>query len=406
MIDDAIAVRPIDEVPEPPARGWFGVRDLMFFIVGCALLTWLAMKVGWILLVFLVTAPPAVLIFAMIAGSLRFRGAHREGMLRVAGAAARRGAPLGAAVAAYAALCGGGYGRRSMAMARRLIEGESLPDAARAVPGVFPDLATVPIRAGWATGRLDAALAEAVDSHRAHRPIRAAIVGDVSYLLAFGLFMTFNLGFMFYFIVPKYRAIFEDFGVRLPDLTLAMLRGERAVTAWWPLTLIGGLALFGAGLIALTDPIAWGLMAVDSLLAKRHAVGVLRALAMAVEGGRPIAGMFELLAIQHPSRWVRSRMARVRSGMGRGSSWPDSLRQLGFLRRVDAEVLEAAERLGNLPWALREVAAAQESRLLRQGRARSRVVFAAIILGLGAVVGVIAIGFFEPLVVLIRELAL
>jgi protein transport protein HofC len=87
-----------------------------------------------------------------------------------------------------------------------------------------------------------------------------------------------------------------------------------------------------------------------------------------------------------------------------GKDWCVSLYEQGLLRPADAAVLESARRVGNLSWALRETAENGERRLAYRLQTWVQALFPLFVLLIGALVFVVAVGYFSPLVILIERL--
>ncbi len=99
--------------------------------------------------------------------------------------------------------------------------------------------------------------------------------------------------FILYFIIPKFEAIFKDFGVSLPaghDLghrRHSFPHQVRLLSRFWSCSSRSALLVF----LPLSF-LAWGNYTIplfDRLLGRRHTALVLRSLALIVEGGKPIA---------------------------------------------------------------------------------------------------------------------
>ncbi len=56
------------------------------------------------------------------------------------------------------------------------------------------------------------------------------------------------IGSMFYFVVPKFAAIYKDFGVPLPRITIVAIELAHLVVMFWPVFVIG-LALMMWGVV-------------------------------------------------------------------------------------------------------------------------------------------------------------
>jgi type II secretory pathway component PulF len=143
----------------------------------------------------------------------------------------------------------------------------------------------------------------------------------------------------------------------------------------------------------------------DRLLGRRHAALVLRSLSLIVEGGKPIALGISVLADHYPTTWVRRRLRGANSYIRGGIDWIEALRRHHVIRPADAAVLSSAESVGNLAWALAELAETAERRLTTSMQLVIQTIFPLVVLILGMVVFVLATAYFLPLVNLIQTLA-
>lgn len=77
----------------------------------------------------------------------------------------------------------------------------------------------------------------------------------------------------------------------------------------------------------------------------------------------------------------------------------------GFINHRDLAVIQTAERVGNLPWAIRAVANLRDRRLQHRLDVVMQFLRPALVLLLGAVVGFICIATFSPLTKLLDDLS-
>ena len=91
--------------------------------------------------------------------------------------------------------------------------------------------------------------------------------------------------------------------------------------------------------------------------------------------------------------------------VGRGRDWAESLYDRRLIRSADLAVLQAAQRAGNLPWAMAEMADSNRRRFAYRLQAVVQSVFPLAVIGFGLVVMFIVVGLFYPLVELIKKLA-
>ena len=141
------------------------------------------------------------------------------------------------------------------------------------------------------------------------------------------------------------------------------------------------------------------------LAARLDAAAILESLALVTERQRPLTEGIVAMAIHYPKDWVRHRLDRVLGAVRAGVNWIDSLRAQRLIRPADAAVLRAAERVGNLPWALREVAESNRRRFDYRVYVLLQWLFPLAILLVGLTVAVYAAACFTPLVTLIQRMA-
>ena len=131
---------------------------------------------------------------------------------------------------------------------------------------------------------------------------------------------------------------------------------------------------------------------------------VLRWLAIAVRRQRPLAEMVRLLAGYFPQARLRRHLERAAQRIEDGEHWCESLGQVGLVRRSETALFQAAERAGNLTWALEEMADSSVRRATYRMRAALNVLFPAAVLVFGGCVFFIALGLMLPLFSLIQVL--
>ena len=387
-------------------EGW-RLWHMILLVAAIAVLCWLYVAMGAIVIL----AGIILLIALAVGGAVMFarrRNTQQDSLLWILAIAAERNMPLAPTAAAFASQYRGKYRRRILNLAAQLDSGSTVPEAFERVPRVVSRDAVLLAHVGQQTGRLPQALRMAAHSRAQQLPIWTAIAGRFAYLLGLLLAMQFICGFLLYFIVPKFEAIFRDFGVPLPPVTIGLIVGSHWIinfgwlTAWIPpleILLLVFLPFSFVGWVNYDVPFF------DHLLKRRHAALILRSLSMFVEAGKPIEEGLSTLASHYPTWWVRRKLIRADSEVRHGGAWIDRILFHGLIRPADAEVLSSATEVGNLAWAMRELAETGERRLAYRFQAVVQTLFPLVVIALGAVVCFLAFAFFAPLVVLLWRLA-
>jgi general secretion pathway protein F len=318
--------------------------------------------------------------------------------------AAQKRMPLPPLVTAFAADQPAGYRRKLRRVADALQAGTPLGEAISRVRSALPRQAVVAVQMGERTGTLPTALRDSAHSNAAGSRVREALIGRLFYLAWMGLMAPSIAIFVAIKIFPAFVAIFNDFEIALPSTTVLLfrvVRSEPAMLAAFYGELFGMLALlyFVLYYIGVVPAPTFGL---GAWAQQGH---VLRALALAVEGQRPFGEALEGLAESYPSFSVARRLRATAVDVQSGSDWAGSLLKYSLVGRSDAAAMQAAQRVGNLPWAMRQLADARERRLAYRLEAALNIVSPLVVLALGAVVFFFVVGCFLPLVYLIQSLA-
>jgi protein transport protein HofC len=381
---------------------------MMYAVGATALVFWVATIAG----LWLITGSIVLLVAMAIGGAVLFArktATQQESLLWALAVAAERGVPLSPAALAFSDQFDTSYRWRAQLLAALLDQGKTLPEALDEVPGLVTREAQVLLRTGWATGTLPKALREAAALRAARQAAWGSVAGRLAYLIGILMAMQTVGGFVLYFITPKFEAIFRDFGIPLPQVTILTIhvghwlvgRGLIPVV----LLAVGEVLALVLLLFGLFNVFQWDIPLVDALFRRRHASLLLRALALTIEGGHPVTLGVGVEAEEYPSGWVRRRLRKVRLDVEHGGDWVESLRDHGLISRSDAAVLAAAQRAGNLTWALRETSNSAERRFGYRVQLWTQTLFPVVVLSIGFLVMVYAVAYFFPIVRLIERLA-
>ena len=231
------------------------------------------------------------------------------------------------------------------------------------------------------------------------------MTGRLVYLIVVGLFLLQIAIYVMWKIVPSFEKIFKDFHADLPLVTRSVISVSHALLDFWFLWLAPLLFL-------LPYLLAWAVAGFEAnflflrrLAARLDTAAILESLALVTGRQRPMTQGIVALAMHYPKSWVRRRLAQAFTAVHAGEDWIDSLRAqrlIGARRRGGPR---AAERAGNLPWALREVAESNRRRFTYRVYVLLQVLFPVVILLLGLTVALFAAGLFTPLVTLIQKLS-
>jgi len=293
------------------------------------------------------------------------------------------------------------FDQRVAALARQLEQGLSLPLALEANPGVVSRETILAAAVGQSTGRLPLCLR---NSARARlTTVWPETLPRLIYPLCLLFFISSITGYWMAVIAPRMVRIFEDLAMELPKLTWQI------IDLWEPVVqglALGFLALGGLLLLWFaSSTVRWYFPAVGRLYRMKVQSQVLRMLAILLDAGKPVLESLALLANSgYFSRMVRRRLNAVRQRVEQGEPLADSLWRKGLLPSAMVALVQASERARNLPWALTELGDNRANRRVRTLKRISLLVFPAIVMVIGLMVGFIVLGMFLPLVEIMTRL--
>ena len=299
------------------------------------------------------------------------------------------------------------YGARLKRFAAALEAGASLEEAVRGSWGLFRYDVAGMIRLGGNESETLRAVEEVAQDERDFSIFKTSQVIRAIYLLLLVGHMLMIMTFVFIKIVPQFDAIFRDFDAKLPDLTLFVI----AVSHYWvtygylfmPLTWLVGIA-FLLYLILQTNIAIFRPMGFRRMFRNTDAAKFLAVFAVGVRHQFAIPAILEMYRWTVPSAYLRKKGAEVQAAIEKGDDWIDAVRWAGFVSEPEASLLHSAERTGNTPAVLGQLARSKERSQIREDELYSKLVFIPLVFLFGAVIGTFAIAMFLPLVTLIMSL--
>jgi len=289
-----------------------------------------------------------------------------------------------------------------------LQSGRKLGFALQMVPDLLPKWIVTEIQSAEETGALTEALAEAATSHVTMMKDRFR-AGSPAGLIVYGVaYLTIAMqivAFLMYWIVPNLKRIFEGFETELPKETQFFIAASDLFANYFYIFM-----LFPVFLLWVVDVDHKGWRTVKLRVFKRlyplfDASSVLRQLAHTIERQQPLSQGLLSLANYHYRPSVQEAMASMYVDVESGDDVWALLHHGGFINRRDLAVIQTAERVGNLPWAIRAVANLRDRRLQHRLDVAVQFLRPAFVLLLGAVVAFICIAMFSPLTKLLDDLS-
>ena len=161
----------------------------------------------------------------------------------------------------------------------------------------------------------------------------------------------------------------------------------------------GPIILYYVGAFPRGFPLIW------PLFRRYDGAIVMRGLALSLRRGLPMPEALKLVEESYPLPVVGRRLKWARQRVENGQDWRQALLSVSLISQADAAVLAAAERVGNLDWALEEMASSSLRRQAHRVQIGLQILFPVLLLSVGLVVFIIVCGLFMPLISLIQGLS-
>jgi len=207
------------------------------------------------------------------------------------------------------------------------------------------------------------------------------------------------------FVLPTFATVFAGFKAELPLMTRILLGASAFTVAWWPVL----LAASGGGVVALRGWLATpaGRYRWDKLRLRLPIVGVIvlkatlarfaRSFALASKSGVPISQAMTVVARTVDNEWIAARVEQMRDGVERGESISRCAQAAGVFTPVVLQMMAVGEETGALDSLMQDIADMYERETDHAIKGLSAAIEPVLLLVIGAMVLVLALGVFMPL---------
>ena len=283
--------------------------------------------------------------------------------------------------------------------------GRELSAAMRRHPKVFTPFYTNMVRVGEATGRLEEVFLRLFDhlefDREMHQRVRTALRYPIFVVTALVVAMiVINL-----FVIPTFAKVYAGFKTDLPMMTRILLGASNFTVQYWPLLLaLTAAAAIGFKMYTSTEsgkyqwdkkklriPIAGKIMLKGTLA--RFA----RSFSLSSRSGVPIVQGLNVVAQTVDNTYIASRIEQMRDGVERGESILRTAVTTGVFTPIVLQMIAVGEETGEIDSLMDEVAEMYEREVDYELKTLSAQIEPILIIGLGILVLILALGVFLPL---------
>jgi len=291
--------------------------------------------------------------------------------------------------------------------------GSTLSEAFAKHPKTFDRLYVNMLRAGEAGGALEIILQRLATFKEKAQSLKRRVVSAMVYPCVVILVAVAIVGFIMYFIIPKFKKIFADFGVDLPPMTMVVIAASDWVVQYFYLIPLIPMSFWI--LIKLMKMNKYGAYAVDwmklkmpvfgNLIEKTIVARTMRTLGTLVSSGVPILEALSIVRETAGNAVFERTFARVIDSIREGDTIAQPLREARIVDDMVVNMIDVGEETGDLDTMLNKIADVYDEEVDAAVEAMVSLLEPIMIVFLGGVIGYIVIAMFMPLITLISQLS-
>ena len=291
--------------------------------------------------------------------------------------------------------------------------GMTLSESMAKHPKCFDRLYVNMVRAGEAGGALEVILQRLAEFKEKSQSLKKKIIGAMIYPAVVIFVAVAILIFIMVMIIPKFKKIFEEFGLQLPWATKTLIGISNWMANYWywvPLFPLGIyimlklIRLTKAGTYALDRMSLW-IPVVGTLIEKTIVARTMRTLGTLVSSGVPILEALSIVRDTANNAVFEKMFQRVLESIREGDTIADPLRQSRLVDAMVVNMIEVGEETGDLDTMLYKIADFYDEEVDNTVKALLSLLEPIMIVFLGGAIGGIVIALFLPLVKLLEGLS-
>lgn len=291
--------------------------------------------------------------------------------------------------------------------------GNTLSEAMAKQPKAFDNLYVNMVKAGEAGGALEVILQRLAEFKERTQTLKRKVQGAMVYPVAVITVASGIVGFIMYWIIPKFKEIFLDFGVELPAITEWLIAMSDWVVNYWYLIPTIPFAMFV--MVKLIKKNKTGAYIIDRIMLKVPVLGKIiqkstiartcRTLGTLIASGVPILEALSIARDTAGNEVFRRAFDHIYSSIREGESMAVPLRETRITDDLVVNMVDVGEETGALDNMLYKVADVYDEEVAVLVESLINLLEPLMVVVLGLIVGFIVIALFMPLVKLLNELS-
>jgi MSHA biogenesis protein MshG len=283
--------------------------------------------------------------------------------------------------------------------------GRELSAAMRRQSSVFDSFYISMVRVGEMTGRLDEIFLRLFAHLDFERHTREQIKAALRYPTFVVVAMIAAVAVINIWVIPAFAKVYAGFKAELPLMTKILIASSNFTVRYWPVMLALGIAaVFGFRLYTQTargryqwDRFKLRIPVVGDIVRKATLARFARSLALATKSGVPIVQALSVVAKVVDNDYIGSRIEQMRDGVERGETILRTAVTSGVFTPVVLQMIAVGEETGSVDELMEEVAEMYDREVEYQVKNLSAQIEPILIVGIGILVLILALGVFLPI---------
>lgn len=283
--------------------------------------------------------------------------------------------------------------------------GTEISEAMSKFPKIFPDIYINMVKAGEASGQLDVILNRLSDFLEASESLKREIKSAMTYPVI-SLVLIFSItGYLLVGVVPKFEMMFTQLGGELPAVTQFVL----AISKWLTNNILTCFIIMAGVIVGyklamrtrqgqrIRDTVWLKLPVFGPLFQKVALSRFARTFGTLLSSGVPLLGALEIVASTAGNIVIEDTLLETRETVRRGESITSYLSTSWVFPPMVVKMIGIGEKSGALETLLAKIADFYDEQVHATVKALTSLIEPIMLMVMGAVVGIIVLAIFYPI---------
>lgn len=297
------------------------------------------------------------------------------------------------------------FGRIIKDLRESLDSGRELSAAMRRHPEAFSNFYLSMVRVGEMTGRLEEVFLRLFDHLEFERDMKNRVKEATRYPMFVMIAMALAMVVVNVFVIPQFVKVFNSFHATLPLMTRILIGSSDFTVRYWPVLLL----LLIVGVVGARSWVAtpggrytWDrrklqIPVAGKIILKATMARFARSFALSSKSGVPIVQALTVVSQTVENAYLAARIEQMRDGVERGESILRTSVTAGVFTPVVLQMIAVGEESGSLDDLMDEIAQMYEREVDYELKTLSAQIEPILIVFLGIMVLVLALGIFLPI---------